>query len=272
MEAACWHCGAIFVPDTSAGLCPHCGHNVRTPFARLRAADTNLVALILFLAFSVFVIRSVLLSMIATAQAWSMFTQKAEIGLHKPSVALNLETKKSKSIPVPLSRPAMPSDWRAIALLSRPRNVFMSSGAKTELVLTVSIFALGLAAVFPHASRNEFLTLVHNPKDGVFGLLWLTFWVYFGISGILEYFIGREILRDGELTTGVLTDWREGRGGISVSYQFWTDSGQRFERHGRVHSKEELSNEKDPLKVFYLPQDPSKSLALCCTSWRLRPD
>src|SRR5258706_9470878 len=109
MEAACWHCGAIFVSDTSAGLCPHCGHNVRTSFARLRAADTNLVALILFLAFSVFVIRSVLLSMIAMAQAWSMFTKKAEIGLHKPLVALNLETKKSKSIPVPCRGPQCPA-------------------------------------------------------------------------------------------------------------------------------------------------------------------
>jgi hypothetical protein len=231
----------------------------------------NLVALVGFLFFSVFVIHSVLLSMIAIAQAWSMFTQNAEIGLHRPPTALNLETRKSNSAPVPMSRPAMPSDWRALGLLSRPRDVFMSSGAKGGLILTVFIFAFGLWALFTYASRNEFLTLIHHPKNGLLGLLWLTFWVYFGITGIREYFVGREILRDGELTTGVLTDWRERRGGISVSFQFWTDSGQRFERHGKVHSKDELSNKTDPLKVFYLPQDPTKNVALCCTPWRLGP-
>jgi hypothetical protein len=149
-----------------------------------------------------------------------------------------------------MSRLAMPSDWRGIALLSRPREVFMSSRAKGELILSVFIFALGLWAVFPYGSRNEFLTLVHHPRDGLFGLLWLTFWIYFGIAGIREYFVGREILRDGELTTGVLTDWRESCHRISVSYQFWTDSGQRFQRHGKVHSKDELSNKEAALKVF----------------------
>jgi len=234
--------------------------------------DLNVVALLLFLAFSVFVIRSVLFSMIAVAQVWSMFSQKAGIGLHRPPVALNLETRKSDSAAVSLSKPEMPSDWRPIASLSRPRDVFMSSGAEGQLILTVAIFAFGIWAVFPHTSREEFLALVRNPQQGLFGLLWLTFWVYFAISGIRESFAGREILRDGELATGVLTDWREGRGGISISYQFWTDSGQRFERHGKVYSKEELRIEKDPLKVFYLPQDPTKSVALCCTPWRLRLD
>jgi hypothetical protein len=234
--------------------------------------DKTLVSLVLFLAFSVFALRSFLLSMITLAQFWSIFTQNAEAGLHKPPIALNLEEKKSGSTPVPLSRPALPGDWRITALLRRPRDVFMSSKTKSDLFLSVSIFALGLGAVFPHVAQNEFQRLVHDPKNDLFALLWLTFWVYFGIGGIRGYFVGREILRNGELTTGVVTDWREGRGGISVSYQFWTDSGQRFEHHGKVYSKVELSNEKDPLKVFYLPQDPTRSVALCCTHWHLRLD
>ena len=130
-------------PDTGGGLCPHCGQNARTLFARVRPADKTFVALVLFLAFSMFVIRSFLLSMIAMAQVWSMITQNAKIGLHKPLTGLSLETKKSSLNPVPLSRPAMPGDWSVIALLSRPRDVFMSSKAKAEVILSVLIFCLG---------------------------------------------------------------------------------------------------------------------------------
>jgi hypothetical protein len=171
----------------------------------------------------------------------------------------------------------MPNDWRALVLLSRPREVFMSSAAKGELVLTVALFSFGLGVVFlsfiHNASWSEFRTLVHNPQNGLLGLLWLTAWVYFSISSIREWFVAWAVLRDGELTTGVLTDWHEGRSGTSISYQFWTDSGQRFERHGKVFSNEELTVptiQREPLKVFYIPEDPTKSVALCCTPLRIR--
>jgi hypothetical protein len=38
MDATCWRCGEVFNPETSAGRCPNCRYNVRTPFARLRSA------------------------------------------------------------------------------------------------------------------------------------------------------------------------------------------------------------------------------------------
>jgi hypothetical protein len=68
----------------------------------------------------------------------------------------------------------------------------------------------------------------------------------------------------------VLADWPEGRNGLPVSYQFWTDSGERSECHGKVVSNEELTIEKDSLKVFYLPKEPIKSVAPCRTSLRIR--
>jgi hypothetical protein len=70
--------------------------------------------------------------------------------------------------------------------------------------------------------------------------------VYFGAIGMRDWFAAWEILRYGELTTGVLTDSREGRSGASISYQYWTDAGQRFERHGKLISKEELPPKKIP--------------------------
>jgi len=37
MDATCWRCGEVFNPETSAGRCPNCRYNVRTPIARLRS-------------------------------------------------------------------------------------------------------------------------------------------------------------------------------------------------------------------------------------------
>jgi hypothetical protein len=44
MGVTCWRCGEVFNPETSAGLCPNCGYNVRTRFARLRSAVLSFFA------------------------------------------------------------------------------------------------------------------------------------------------------------------------------------------------------------------------------------
>jgi hypothetical protein len=41
MEVTCWRCGLVFVPESSAGRCPNCGYDVRTPLARLRLAAAS---------------------------------------------------------------------------------------------------------------------------------------------------------------------------------------------------------------------------------------
>jgi hypothetical protein len=111
-EATCPRCGAVFVPETSAGMCPHCSYNARTLFAKLRSVDKELVAIVLFLIFSLLVIHSVVFVGIALAQAWSVFTQKAKMGLHKPPIALNLETRKRNTAIIPISKPAIPDAAR----------------------------------------------------------------------------------------------------------------------------------------------------------------
>jgi hypothetical protein len=41
MEVTCWRCGVVFDPESSAGRCPDCGYNIRTPVARARASISS---------------------------------------------------------------------------------------------------------------------------------------------------------------------------------------------------------------------------------------
>jgi hypothetical protein len=109
--------------------------------------------------------------------------------------------------------------------------------------------------------------------------------VYLSVfGGLILYAVRRtsfeeEVLRSGVLTTGVLAGWYDkssySRSGynsyIRIRYYFWTESGQKFEGGGTLVSglfTDSLSINQEPLKIFYLPQDPSKSVALCCTTIR----
>src|SRR5882672_2114336 len=38
MEVTCHRCASVFALDSSAGRCPYCGYNARTPFSKLRLA------------------------------------------------------------------------------------------------------------------------------------------------------------------------------------------------------------------------------------------
>jgi hypothetical protein len=268
-EVTCPCCGAIFTPENSAGICPNCGYDARTLFAKLRLLDKDMLGIAAFLVFSLLVIHNLIFALIAVAMACFAFAQRARIGLHKPAIALNLEAREPKKALIPISKPPTPKEWKTLASLSRPRVVVISARAKGEVILSAVVF-LGVGAFVLSSYWNRFETLAEHPQGSIFGLVWLGLFVYLGAIGVRDWFAAWEVLRDGELTTGILTDWREGRGGASISYQYWTDSGQRFERHGKLVSKEELATKEDPLKVFYLPQEPTKSVALCCTSLRVR--
>lgn len=103
------------------------------------------------------------------------------------------------------------------------------------------------------------------------------------ILGLIVYAVrqtrsDQRIVRDGVLTPGVLTGWFDNssytgvrRTNIRIRYQFWTESGQKFEGSGTLMSGisfDSLTFNQEPLKVFYLPENPSKSVALCCTRSR----
>jgi hypothetical protein len=222
--------------------------------------DINNVAVILFVAFSVLVLQNAGMSMIAVAVGLSMFMQRTGTGLHRPPTALNLDGPRSDGPLVALSKPPIPGGWSALVQLSRPRKVFMPTGSKAWLLLGIGFFSLfevgPILSFLRRASWSDVRALVHNSGDSLNGIVWLAFCAYFCVLTIRAWLVNREVLRDGELTTGLLTHYDESRAGIYVRYQFWTDSGQRFERRGRVFTKKELAVATAPLKVFYLPQDP----------------
>ena len=59
-------------------------------------------------------------------------------------------------------------------------------------------------------------------------------------------------------------------GPTTVVYRFWTRTGECFEHCGTVVSERKAYSERGLVPVFYAPEDPSKSFALCCTMSRLR--
>ena len=102
-----------------------------------------------------------------------------------------------------------------------------------------------------------------------FLLCWLVFFAFAGVASVRGFFADREVLREGEVTAGVLTDWARVRYGVSIRYQFRTTSGQRFEGSGKVNSEQDLT-ENGIFPVFYLSHGPKRNVALCCTHLRIR--
>jgi hypothetical protein len=214
-------------------------------------------------------LHDLFLAFIVVVLAVTVLAQKAGIGLHRPMITSNMEPLRPRQALVPISRPAMPNEWKVLASLPRPRAVYMTIGSTLEMIFSTSLF-VGLVAFATYSYWHEFKDLTKHIQNSIFVLLWFAFLIYLVIVEAREWSRAREILRDGVLTTGILTDWNEGRHGPSITYQFWTSSGQRFENRGTVKSKEELAVKEAPLKIFYLPQNPTKNVALACTSLRLK--
>ena len=87
----------------------------------------------------------------------------------------------------------------------------------------------------------------------------LPFWVTF--TSLWREWLAREVLRDGEFTIGYWGD---------ESYQFWTRSGERFEHKGAIASRGKCLTSRGLVPVFYLSDNPAKSVALCCVWSRIR--
>lgn len=148
--------------------------------------------------------------------------------------------------------------------------------------LLIAALVCGPIAYFV-SRRKQIENFVQNGKISLASLIYPAV-----ILGVILYAVQRSrsderILRDGVLTPGVLTGWydkssytRTGyHANIRIRYQFWTESGQKFEGSGTLisgTSLDSLSINQEPFKVFYLPQNPSKSVALCCTSSRVGLD
>jgi hypothetical protein len=62
-----------------------------------------------------------------------------------------------------------------------------------------------------------------------------------------------------------------GRKGVAIAvYQFWTRNGELFQHRSRFMRGDGDFSAPGVVPVFYLPQNPGKSLALCSTELRVR--
>lgn len=177
-------------------------------------------------------------------------------------------------VPVSMSKPELPAEWGPVARVPRPRDVYSPATAKIWRVLGAAAWAVTAAFVIYPLWKNSAGTVQGRslPRlvwDNWFLLLWIAGFISIGVASVRGFFIEREVLRDGELAPGVLTDWSKGRYGISIRYQFWTSSGQRFAGSGKLNSRRDLEATDGVFPVFYLSQQPKSNVALCCADLRI---
>lgn len=200
---------------------------------------------------------------------WVFVARRFRREYYDPTAGLNIYSKKvtrngvaGQTIVAPTQRPETPRIWKALVSTSRPREVYLPSGAKFSLllgVLCVCLVGTGLLwAVITH--RGAF----------AHGVDWRRGWApslnLLGIAlgslfMIWREAVARKLLRDGEVTVGY---WNE------RAYEFWTQSGQRFKHASSVVPSSDAVTGIGLVPVFYFPHDPSKSVALCSVYSRIR--
>jgi len=277
MEVTCPRCKAVFFPQSSSGLCPNCGYNVGTPLARLRRIFGGFLGPIALLAWGLYLARdggfgAFIFVVGSLIWAWSIYNEKSDYLFRRPVVALNLDAQKRELDFIPLTKPEMPESWRPLAMIPPPRGLQSTAFARRETVV-VAFFFLALAFELNNSVWNDFVAFVRHPAEDIWNLIFPAFCIYAAVITFREARIERTVLRDGLLATGLIANCTENRYGTSTTYQFWTDSGQKFEGHGKLDSKlvahPELSLQQEPLKVFYLPQNPCRNVALSCATLRI---
>ena len=270
-ELVCPRCAAV-VAISQPALCSNCSYDFSRPTARVRSVASRHLWLIVLLPFAVATIRvgpvfSAIVALFVLLGISFSLTEKMRqsLSLNAPKV----------HVPVSMSKPELPAEWEPIARVPRPRDVYSPPTTKVWSVLGAA--GCVVAAVFAiYTLGKNFAVAAHGRSvlrlvwDNWFLLLWVAGFISIGAASVRGFFIERELLRDGELAPGVLTDWRKGRHGISVCYQFWTSSGQRFEGRGKLNSERDLNASEGIFPVFYFSHQPKSNVALCCTDLRIK--
>lgn len=264
-ELVCPRCAAVIANVQSTAVCSNCGYDFRVATARIRLVASRYLWLIFLLPFAVVTIRSgaVFSAIVAIFVVLAMgFSSTAKM---RQSLSLGSDAPRTH-VPSPsFAKPRLPTEWESIARLPRPRDVHVPSATKVWTLIAATAYVAGFGFAIHSLWKNSAVSY-----DNLFLLLWLVFYVSIGTASVRTFFADREVLREGELTPGILTDWTQGRHGISIRYQFWTPSGQRFESSGKVNSRRDLMRASDGiLPVLYLNHQPKRNVALCCTHLRI---
>jgi hypothetical protein len=156
--------------------------------------------------------------------------------------------------------------------MGKPREVYWPKAAKLRILLEAAANVTFLIVLVFVARRHGWAFVRQyslDPGDLVM-LIPIALWIYLLPGRIRQELTARTLLREGEVTIGCLTTWVSRDHPFRVSYQFWTQTGERFERDGILLTGYDPSEGTDRVPVFYLPQDPTTNIALCCTASRIR--
>lgn len=169
--------------------------------------------------------------------------------------------------------PTTPRKFQSLLMLMRPRDVYLPFGAKMGMIaeaallsaLAIPFYLSPLKRYFPFAG----LYIFHGYD--LIPLAFLVFCVGARVPSVRKEFLARELLSNGNITMGVITDWHSShQGATKISYQFWTATGECFKHRGTVVSDKKSFAEGSAVPVFYLLEDPAKSVALCCARSKVR--
>jgi hypothetical protein len=283
VESTCWRCHAIFNPEATGKRCPNCGSHSQAWLAKLRFAAIDFIGPIVLIGVGLELLRddpvfSVMFLVGSLVWAGVIYFQDTEDWVETPAPDS-----------APLSKPPMPDSWKRSTSPSYTGNASsqelpMRRAPGLTWAEQLLIAALVCGSIVYFVSRRQRIeNFVQNGKISFAPLIYAAV-----ILGLIVYAVQRirgdeRIVRDGVLTPGVLTGWYDKSGytrtgyhtNIRIRYEFWTESGQKFEGSGTLisgTSLDSLTINQEPLKVFYLPQNPSKSVALCCTTSRVGLD
>jgi hypothetical protein len=287
-EIVCSSCGAVFFGAADASVCSHCGQNPqKTPWKRISSLASDNFSITLWVVYMVIWFRperndweqdAVFLALAIGAAATVMYARKTQGGGKGSVTALNLNQRETstdslESSWTPPPPPRVPDKWSHLMSATRPRDVFWP-------VLSQVRAAVNVAFIFVSLGYVTYLVHGHHASFSDWGREWPRNLFVFAVTAISDLFVfaglyqkisNRHLLRDGEVTMGSIVDWVQRKRAVPIAvYQFWTRSGERFEHRGQVRSSKNEYSAPGVVPVFYLPQDPTKSLALCSTQLRVR--
>jgi len=302
MEVTCWHCRAVFDPDATGKRCPHCGRRSEAWLAKLRFAAIDFLGPIVLMGVGLAELRdapALFVLFVVGSLLWAGFIYFQDTGDWIETPATDLSLVESRRIPEnsTLSKPPMPNSWKRLASLRRELEFSFASSEHSpslgdtkhralgltwaeQLLIAALICGTVLYAVLRWHQIRDFVLHGHISLAPITTPAVILFIIVYAVRRTSA---DERILRDGVLAPGVITGWYDksnftrygSQPYTRIRYQFWTESGQKFEGSGILNSgfsTTSLSIEQEPLKVFYLPQDPSKNVALCCTTSRVRVD
>jgi hypothetical protein len=278
LEASCPRCGAVFTPAGDVQNCPHCGLDCGTATAQFRLNSPRYIRRALFFGLSAAVYLPIFVgmkwiywaiaaSLLVLGLLWAFISRKTRLEYHDPTAPLNVYASradaKSEQSSLPLRHPETPRKWKALISAPRPREVYLPFGSKVGLLFAILVWIVGCGplwfSVITH--RALFGRVVHWHRSDWFALLSMAFWMIWTLTLIRQEVPARTLLREAEVPIGY---WNDG------SYRFWTKSGESFQRAATIGSLEGETTDTGLVPVFYLPQDPTKSVALCSLLSRIR--